>query len=125
MITRIWLRLVAAPLIAMVFALSATAGVETIEIGEPFVARSLSGTVNDPGGNGFAGARVEECTKGWNKVETAVATDASGHFAFPAATRNGMHYLKISASGMHTTLIRVKVKKSASQDVKVEIQVAT
>jgi hypothetical protein len=100
---------------------------ETVEFAKPFEARVMAGVVRvGLSGEAAGGISIEECTKGWKLVLASTKTDESGHFSLGASNAKGVHYLRLTGPGMKPTLVRAKIRKSASnQELSLTIFVAT
>jgi len=98
----------------------------TLEVHKKAVAAQvLAGTVRvGQGGEGAKGVRVERCTNSWKSVKSSTTTDENGHFEFDAV-REGIYYLRFSATGLTTTLVRVRIRKSAPKELSITIPFAT
>lgn len=113
----------------LIFALLASNPIEsqsTVEAHEkPIAAQILAGIVRvGTGGEGAKGVKVERCTRNWKRVESSTTTDENGRFELPLV-KKGTYYLRFSAPGLTTTLIKVKIRKSAPKEVLVMIPFAT
>jgi hypothetical protein len=106
-------------------ALSAS-GQNAIELREkPVTAQMLAGTVRvGDGGGGAKGVLVERCTRDWKVVVSSTTTDEDGHFEFPGIGQ-GTRYLRFSAAGVITTLLKVRISKWAPKEMSIAIRFAT
>lgn len=102
-------------------------GQNTLHIYEKALkAHTLAGIVRvGHGGEGAQGVLVEKCSEDWNTVMASTLTDEQGHFAFPRATRKGFHYLRLSGPGITTVLVKVKICRSAPQELSITIPFST
>jgi hypothetical protein len=107
-------------------ALDRLSGQNTIEVHEkPLASQVLAGTVRvGQGGEGAKGVRVEQCTRNWKAVKSSTTTNENGRFEFPGVGE-GTYYLRFSAPGLTTTLIKVRICKSAPKEMSVTIPFAT
>ncbi|MCA1594068.1 MAG: carboxypeptidase-like regulatory domain-containing protein [Acidobacteria bacterium] len=75
-------------------------------------AKSLSGVVQSPGGDGLPDALVERVDSDWKQRLDATFTDSEGRFAL-LHVPNGKYYLKISKADFSTLRVKVHLKKRA------------
>ena len=83
---------------------------QTVEIDAS--AKSLSGVVQSPGGDGLPDALIERVDSDWKHRLDATFTDSEGRFAF-SNSPNGKYYLKISKADFSTLRVKVSLKKRA------------
>jgi hypothetical protein len=102
-------------------------GVSTVQYAQPFRAQTLAGTVlAGLMGTPVKDVLVEECTPGWKVVESQTKTDDAGHFSLPGPARTQLYYLRLSANGFNTTLIKVRVSSKAhDKKLSLKIEVST
>jgi len=92
-----------------------------------FWSKTLSGKtcVGSNEGDSLKGVLVEDMSSNWKTVENSTKTDENGHFSFQSA-RNGIHYLRLSAYGLSTTYIKVRISSWAKkEELLLKITVAT
>jgi hypothetical protein len=90
------------------------------------VSRSLDGLVLVSGTDEpFSGARVELCSPGWKKVIASAKTDDKGHFSLEQDVKSKLFYLRVSAPGMNTYQLRVRIDRHAGQELNIHLSVAT
>jgi hypothetical protein len=101
-------------------------GVSIVQYARPFKAQALSGTVFAGLGSPAKEVLVEECTPGWKVVESETKTDESGHFSLPGPARTQLYYLRLSAPGFNTTLVKVRIASGAHEkELSLRIVIAT
>ncbi len=93
---------------------------ETVEIEEPFSAKSLSGIIELPNGGGIADVLVERVSSDWSTRLDAAFTDSEGRFSFSDAPR-GTYYLKLSKTGFSTLRVKVHLNKKAKSHLKLAL----
>lgn len=99
---------------------------EVIVREKPLKARTLSGRVQlGDSPEGVKGVLVEECTSNWKIVKAATRTDENGHFNLPSASKNGIHYLRLSLHGANTLLIKVKIDRSGQKELSLVLSFST
>lgn len=88
--------------------------------------RTLSGTV-DIGLIGLPaeGISVSLCSINWVETLASVQTDAAGHFQFGQPLKEGLYYLRLSAAGVNTYQLRIRIKKKARSDLRIHLSNAT
>ena len=99
---------------------------EVIEREKTLKAQSLSGRVQlGDSPEGVKGVLVEECTKDWKTVKASTHTDENGHFSLPRASKNGIHYLRLSLHAANTLLIKVKIDRSGQNELSLVLSFRT
>jgi hypothetical protein len=90
------------------------------------VSRSLDGGVLVSGTDEpFSGATVELCSAGWKDVLASAKTDDKGHFSLEEDPKSKLFYLRVSAPGMNTYQLRVRIDKRNGQGLNIHLSVAT
>ena len=116
--------LVLLPVMA-IFAASALAGVEVIEIQKIQVAKAMSGVVSDPSGAPIAGATVAEVSADRKTVIQSTITDANGNFTLPRTHKNKVYHLMVSMKNFNPLVVHVKVSARTSKLLNLQLYVAT
>ena len=90
------------------------------------ISRSLDGQVLVSGTDEpISGATVELCSSGWKKVIASAKTDDKGNFSLEQNSKSKLFYLRVSAPGMNTYQLRVRINKHAEQGLNIHLSVAT
>ena len=92
---------------------------------EEYTSQTLSGLVligDAP--DGVMGVLVEVCGPGWKDSIHSTRTDSKGHFSFPtlAPENEDLYYLRLSADGVNTTLVKVRIKPSGPKRVTLHME---
>jgi len=88
--------------------------------------RSLAGHVQVLGSNEPAkGVTVQLCGVNWKTVLETATTDNDGYFSLRTKPNGKLFYLRLSADGMDTYLLRVRIKKDSVQELAIHLSVAT
>ena len=95
-----------------------------IEIEKVQIVKSLSGVVRDASGAPIAGATVAEVSADRKTVIQSTVTDARGAFALPQH-RGELHHLMVSMRNFNPLVVHVKVSRSASKLLDLQLNVAT
>jgi len=74
---------------------------------------------------GVKGVLVEDCSSDWKRVISSTHTDEKGHFDFPDANREKLHYLRFSMDGINTSLIKAKISKTGDKELSIILNIAT
>jgi hypothetical protein len=109
----------------LVFALPARAGVELLILEKPMQAEKLAGVVVDSTGAPVSGVTIEDCNSAFDRVLQSTTTDATGHFAFPAAKIGTTHHLHVQMNGFDPMHITVIMKRPARAKLHIRLYVAT
>ena len=84
----------------------------TVQYDRIFKSQSLSGTIRISATNdSLNGVLIEEMTTDWKDVVSSARTDEKGHFSIPNQAREGIHYLRLSFYGCHTTYVKVRITR--------------
>jgi hypothetical protein len=111
--------------VLLLTSLAAGQGQATVYYKTPLESRSLAGDVKSVVGERLADIKVEVCTQQWRDVIASTMTDAHGAFFFPSRTGR-LFYLRFSAPGFNTTMVKVRITKSAKKKkLVVNVPVAT
>ena len=90
------------------------------------VSRALAGLVTVLGtGEPASAVTVDLCTHDWKRVIVSTKTDDKGHFSLEQAGDTKVFYLRVSASGMDTYQLRVRIDRHAGQELNIRLSVAT
>ena len=90
------------------------------------VSRALDGHVlvsgtDEPAG----GVTVELRSPDWKAVLASTKTDATGHFSLEKPPTGKLFCIRVSAPGMNSYQLRVRIKKHATEDLTIHLTVAT
>lgn len=89
------------------------------------LSRALAGRADIRGtGAPASGVKVELCSPGWKTVLASTNTDEKGYFSLRKPATGKLFYLRLSAKGLDTYEIRVRIKKEA-QELTIHLSVAT
>lgn len=90
------------------------------------VSRALAGHVAVLGTEAPAsGVSVGLCSPDWKKIIATTKTDDEGHFSLEKLANTRLFYLRVSAPGMDTYQLRVRIEKHAAEELKIHLSVAT
>lgn len=96
---------------------------ETVVIGDEILARRLAGKVFDPNGDPVDRALVEVTTEDWTKRIAAVFTDRQGRFEF-CESEEAEYHIKITQYGFAPLRARIRLSKSASTQLRLDLFIA-
>jgi hypothetical protein len=97
----------------------------SVQYEKAFKAQRLSGTIRagcsgclrgaslDETSSVVNGVLVEEMTPDWKAVVSSTRTDVNGHFLFPTPADKNLHFLRLSAYGLRTTYVKVRISRWA------------
>ena len=97
---------------------------------EEYTSQTLSGKVFlgrlVPGAEAI-GILVELCEPDWKDAIHSTRTDSKGNFSFPTLTpkKEGLYYLRLSAEGVNTLLVKVRIKPSGPKEVTLRMTFST
>jgi hypothetical protein len=108
------------------FAVGTVYATELVTQKDISVSRALAGHVvvwgtDQPAG----GATVELCSADWKTVFTSTKTDKKGHFSLEPPATGKLFYIRVSAPGMNIYELRVRIDKHATQELTIQLSVAT
>jgi 5-hydroxyisourate hydrolase-like protein (transthyretin family) len=90
------------------------------------VSRALAGHADvEVSGVPASGVTVELCSSDWKTVVASTKTDEKGYFSLEKPATGKLFYLRLSAPGMDTYQLRVRIKKHAAHDLAIHLIVAT
>lgn len=72
-----------------------------------------------------SGATVELCSSDWKTVLASTKTDKQGHFSLEQPASGRLFYIRVSAPGMDSYELRVRIKKRVAQELKIRLRIAT
>lgn len=101
------------------------AQLQTIEIDDVQLARSLSGVVVDPSDALRSGVLVEEFSAGWKKPLRSTMTDEKGKFKFSSVKGRDTYYSQLSMEGFDFLRLRVKLDRKRGTQLRVKLIVAS
>jgi hypothetical protein len=124
MITKILLRLL---LLGFVFSFAVSTGHATMTVVQKniSVSRELAGYVYVGTYGPERGATVDLCTSDWKAVIASKKTDEQRYFSFEKPANEKLFYIRVSAKGLDQYELRVRIKKNATQELKIRVSVAT
>lgn len=99
---------------------------ELVEQKETSFSRALAGHAfvwgtNEP----VSGVTVELCSSDWKSVLTSTKTDESGHFSLEKPANGKLFYIRLSAPGMNSYRLRVRIRAQAAPELTIRLSVAT
>ena len=72
-----------------------------------------------------SGATVELYSSDWKTVLASTKTDEQGHFSLEQPTTGKLFYVRVSAPGMDSYELRVRIKKQVAQELTIHLSIAT
>lgn len=99
-------------------------------IEEEYTSQTLSGKVflgqRRPGAEAM-GILVELCTPDWKDVIHSTKTVSEGRFSFPMLTPKSedLYYLRLSAEGVNTLLVKVRIRPSGPNGASLLMEFST
>lgn len=87
--------------------------------------RALAGVVTVRGtAEPVNGATIDLCTPDWKTVILSTKTNDKGHFSLKQGRTAKLFYLRVSAPGMDTYQLRVRIHEHARQELSIGLSVA-
>jgi hypothetical protein len=115
-----------APILVLTMAcVTATAGVEIVELAKVQAAKGLMGTVHDPSGALLPNVRVDEVSPDWKTVLQTTSTDAQGRFAIVPASKQELYYLVFTLNAFNQLRVRVKVDHQSNHELSLQLDFST
>jgi hypothetical protein len=108
-------RVIAIALTLALFATSANAVRELVEIEELQPAQTVAGVVLDPSGAPIADMTVTDRTDGWVAILRSTTTDDKGHFRFTQERGKSVYYLRFEHPSFNPLQLRLKLDKKSPQ----------
>ena len=72
-----------------------------------------------------SGATVELYSSDWKTVLASTKTDEQGHFSLEQPATGKLFYFRVSAPGMDSYELRVRIKKQVAQELTIHLSIAT
>ena len=93
---------------------------------EPSLSRTLAGHAlvwgtNEP----LSGVTVDLCNSDWKEVLITTKTDNKGYFSLEKPATGKLFYIRLSAPGMNSYQLRVRIKMEAPSELTIHLSVAT
>lgn len=71
------------------------------------------------------GITVELCSSDWQTVVSSATTDKNGYFSFERPTASGLSYIRLSAPGVNSYQLRVRLKRHGAKELNIHLSNAT
>jgi hypothetical protein len=97
----------------------------TVGYAEVRNARALSGSVNDQGGSAVPDVHVSEMSCDWKAQLRSTTTDPQGKWSLSPFVRGKTYCVEFAKLNFNPVRVRVKITKSASQNLVIQLPVAT
>jgi hypothetical protein len=92
---------------------------------EPSLSRTLAGHALVWGNEPVSGVSVELCNSDWKAVLATTKTDKNGYFSLEKPATGKLFYIRLSAPGMNSYQLRVRIKMEAPSELTIHLSVAT
>jgi hypothetical protein len=100
-------------------------GVNTVEIGNVQLARSLTAVVHDSGGTPMAGVLVEEFSSDWKEPLRSTRTDVAGVFTFAPVRGRDLYYFQLTFENFNPLRVRVKLDRKRRKELQLQMELST
>ena|ERR1700685_4017599 len=110
---------------ALILAMRMGHSTELVEQKETSVSRTLAGHAIVWGNEPVSGVTVELCSSEWKSVLASTKTDKNGHFSLEKPATGKLFYIRLSAPGMNSYQLRVRIRARAAPELTIHLSVAT